>query len=423
MKRLKSLHKKQMQKRLLAAVIVAAVGIVDFSTVSATSLKDAQDKKSQAQSNLDNINNTIGDLKSEQSQLEKEKSQYDSQLMSLLTDMDVLEQDIANKQDEIDQANADLETAQQQEQTQYDSMKVRIQYMYEQGNDSVWTAIIGAKSITDLLNRVEYVSEVYDYDRKQLTAYQETVQQVADLTEQLKNEMDEMEELQLSYEEQKTQLDSVIADLGAQISDFDTQLANAKTLASQYAQTIKEQNDIIAKEEQKKKDREAAAAAAAATSAKSNTTASTTTAATGGTDNTSNTGSGNTDAGLTDTGLNPSFSSGVSGGEVVSYACQFVGNPYVFGGTSLTEGADCSGFIQSVYAHFGISLPRTSGELRSAGKEVSYANAQAGDIICYAGHVAIYMGNGQIVHASSPTTGIKYGTATYRTILSVRRVL
>lgn len=416
MKRLKSLHKKQMQKRLLAAVIVAAVGIVDFSTVSATSLKDAQDKKSQAQSNLDDINNTIGDLKSEQSQLENEKSQYDSQLMSLLTDMDVLEQDIANKQDEIDQANADLETAQQQEQTQYDSMKVRIQYMYEQGNDSVWTAIIGAKSITDLLNRVEYVSEVYDYDRKQLTAYQETVQQVADLTEQLKNEMDEMEELQLSYEEQKTQLDSVIADLGAQISDFDTQLANAKTLASQYAQTIKEQNDIIAKEEQKKKDREAAAAAAAATSAKSNTTASTTTAATGGTDNTSN-------AGLTDTGLNPSFSSGVSGSEVVSYACQFVGNPYVFGGTSLTEGADCSGFIQSVYAHFGISLPRTSGELRSAGKEVSYANAQAGDIICYAGHVAIYMGNGQIVHASSPTTGIKYGTATYRTILSVRRVL
>ena len=415
MKRLKSLHKKQMQKRLLAAVIVAAVGIVDFSTVSATSLKDAQDKKSQAQSNLDDINNTIGDLKSEQSQLENEKSQYDSQLMSLLTDMDVLEQDIANKQDEIDQANADLETAQQQEHTQYDSMKVRIQYMYEQGNDSVWTAIIGAKSITDLLNRVEYVSEVYDYDRKQLTAYQETVQQVADLTEQLKNEMDEMEELQLSYEEQKTQLDSVIADLGAQISDFDTQLANAKTLASQYAQTIKEQNDIIAKEEQKKKDREAAAAAAAATSAKSNAAASTTTAATGG--------SGNTDAGLTDTSLNPSFSSGVSGSEVVSYACQFVGNPYVFGGTSLTEGADCSGFIQSVYAHFGISLPRTSGELRSAGKEVSYANAQAGDIICYAGHVAIYMGNGQIVHASSPTTGIKYGTATYRTILSVRRVL
>ena len=423
MKRLKSLHKKQMQKRLLAAVIVAAVGIVDFSTVSATSLKDAQDKKSQAQSNLDDINNTIGDLKSEQSQLENEKSQYDSQLMSLLTDMDVLEQDIANKQDEIDQANADLETAQQQEQTQYDSMKVRIQYMYEQGNDSVWTAIIGAKSITDLLNRVEYVSEVYDYDRKQLTAYQETVQQVADLTEQLKNEMDEMEELQLSYEEQKTQLDSVIADLGAQISDFDTQLANAKTLASQYAQTIKEQNDIIAKEEQKKKDREAAAAAAAATSAKSNATASNTTAATGGTGNTSNTESGNTDAGLTDTSLNPSFSSGVSGSEVVSYACQFVGNPYVFGGTSLTEGADCSGFIQSVYAHFGISLPRTSGELRSAGKEVSYANAQAGDIICYAGHVAIYMGNGQIVHASSPTTGIKYGTATYRTILSVRRVL
>lgn len=418
MKWLKSLHTPQFRRKLLTFVVVAAVGIVDFSTVSATNLKDAQNKKNEAQSNLDDINNTIGDLQSEQSQLENEKSQYDSQLMSLLTDMDILEQDISNKQSEIDQANSDLETAKQQEQTQYDAMKVRIQYMYEKGDDSVWTAIIGAKSITDLLNRVEYVSEVYDYDRKQLTAYQETVQQVADLTEQLENEMAEMEELQLSYEEQKTQLDSVIADLGAQISDFDTQLANAKTLANQYAQTIKEQNDIIAKEEQKKKDREAAAAAAATTS----TTSTATAASTGG--NTSGgSGGGNTDAGLTDTSLNPSFSTGVSGSEVVSYACQFVGNPYVFGGTSLTEGADCSGFIQSVYAHFGISLPRTSGELRSAGTEVSYANAQAGDIICYAGHVAIYMGNGQIVHASSPTTGIKYGTATYRTILSVRRVL
>lgn len=419
MKWLKSLHTPQFRRKLLTFVVVAAVGIVDFSTVSATNLKDAQNKKNEAQSNLDDINNTIGDLQSEQSQLENEKSQYDSQLMSLLTDMDILEQDISNKQSEIDQANSDLETAKQQEQTQYDAMKVRIQYMYEKGDDSVWTAIIGAKSITDLLNRVEYVSEVYDYDRKQLTAYQETVQQVADLTEQLENEMAEMEELQLSYEEQKTQLDSVIADLGAQISDFDTQLANAKTLANQYAQTIKEQNDIIAKEEQKKKDREAAAAAAAATAS---TTSTATAASTGG--NTSGgSGGGNTDAGLTDTSLNPSFSTGVSGSEVVSYACQFVGNPYVFGGTSLTEGADCSGFIQSVYAHFGISLPRTSGELRSAGTEVSYANAQAGDIICYAGHVAIYMGNGQIVHASSPTTGIKYGTATYRTILSVRRVL
>lgn len=107
---------------------------------------------------------------------------------------------------------------------------------------------------------------------------------------------------------------------------------------------------------------------------------------------------------------------------LVSYATQFVGNPYVWGGTSLTGGADCSGFTQSVYAQFGYSLPRTSYEQQNWGTEVSYADAQPGDLICYGGHVAIYMGNGQIVHASNSRDGIKISNnAAYRTILSVRR--
>ena len=108
---------------------------------------------------------------------------------------------------------------------------------------------------------------------------------------------------------------------------------------------------------------------------------------------------------------------------MVSYACQFVGNEYEWGGTDPNTGADCSGFTQYVFAHFGISIPRTSSEQRSCGTEVSYSNAKAGDIICYSGHVALYMGGGQIVHAASKASGICYGTATYRTILSVRRVL
>lgn len=109
---------------------------------------------------------------------------------------------------------------------------------------------------------------------------------------------------------------------------------------------------------------------------------------------------------------------------VADFAVQFVGNPYVWGGTSLTSGADCSGFVQSVYANFGVSLPRTSYEQQNAGTEVSYADAQPGDLICYGGHVAIYMGNGQIVHASNAKDGIKISNnAAYRTITSVRRLV
>ena len=413
------------KSRILATVLIVAVGTGVFLPVSATSIKDATDKKNQAQNNLDDVNNQIDEIESAQQELEAEMAQYDSQLVSLLTDMDILEGDIESKQGEIDQANIDLEAAKESEQSQYEAMKTRIQYMYETGDSSVWTAIVGASSITDLLNRVEYVSEVYDYDRKLLTSYQETVQQVTELTEQLNTEMAEMEELQTNYEEQQAQLEDVIASLNSQIDDFDSQLADAKTLASQYAATIQEQNTIIAaaEEEQRKKDEEKAAAAAAASSTAGNTTDTSSGTGTSSGTSGSTSGGSSSGSGLVSPSLNPSYTTGVSGSDVVAYASQFVGNAYVWGGTSLTDGIDCSGFTQAVFAHFGISLPRTSGEQRSVGQEVSYENAQAGDIICYAGHVAIYMGNGQIVHASSPTNGICYGTATYRTILSVRRVL
>ena len=119
-----------------------------------------------------------------------------------------------------------------------------------------------------------------------------------------------------------------------------------------------------------------------------------------------------------------SSSSSGSGSSIVDYALQFVGNPYVWGGTSLTNGADCSGFIMSVYAHFGYDLPHSSSALRGVGRGVSYAEAQPGDIICYSGHVAIYIGGGAIVHASNERDGIKISSnAAYTTILAVRRVV
>lgn len=127
-------------------------------------------------------------------------------------------------------------------------------------------------------------------------------------------------------------------------------------------------------------------------------------------------------SGSSSSGKSYSAPSGAGGSAVANYACQFVGNPYVFGGTSLTNGADCSGFVMAVYAAFGISLPHSSSAMRGCGYEVSQDAMQPGDIVCYSGHVGIYVGNGTLVHASTPESGIKYSNVFYKTILSVRRI-
>lgn len=169
-----------------------------------------------------------------------------------------------------------------------------------------------------------------------------------------------------------------------------------------YGETKEAEEARLAKEEEERKAAEAAAAAKANESKASSSSSSSS--------------SGSSGSAYVATG-----GSG-TGGSVANYALQFVGNPYVYGGSSLTNGTDCSGFVMSVYANYGVGLPHSSSALRSVGYGVDVGSMAPGDIVCYSGHVGIYIGGGQIVHASTPATGIKVSSAYYRDILAVRRI-
>lgn len=173
------------------------------------------------------------------------------------------------------------------------------------------------------------------------------------------------------------------------------------------AESKAEEEARLAKEEA---ERQAAAAAAEAAKKKASRSSK------------SSSGSSTSTSSSAESSSSYSAPSGSDGQAVANYACQFIGNPYVYGGSSLTNGTDCSGFVMSVYAAFGIGLPHSSSGQRGCGYEVSLSEAQPGDIVCYSGHVGIYVGNNTIVHASTPSSGIKYSTATYRSVLSVRRI-
>ena len=461
-----------MKKRILCLTLGLMLTISQAVPAGAASRKDQlKQDKAAAQSQLAAQESKINNLEDQKQTLSAEIDQLDSDLVNIMVEIEILDGELSDKEAQIEQTKADLAVAEENKQKQYEAMKKRIQYLYEKGGDDAWAQMLfQASDFTSLLNHEEYVQQMYDSDRNSLEEFKETVQQVKDLGDQLDSEKAELEEMNQEYQNRQVSMQTQLEEKKATSSDYDAQIAQAQNQAAQYTELIRQQNAEIQKiEEEEKKAAEEAARKAAEEAAKkaaaeeaakkaqeeankkaadeaakkaaeaskksSSTSGSNTAASSGSSTSSKNNTSGSSSSAATskDNGSSSSGSSGSSGSSVsynptgqsvVNYACQFVGNPYVWGGTSLTNGADCSGFIMSIYAKFGVSLPHSSGAMAGCGRGVSYSEAMPGDIICYAGHVAIYMGGGQIVHASNAKDGIKIsGNAAYRPIVAVRRVL
>lgn len=376
--------------------------------------KDAEKKKSQAEQDLKDKKNEINGLKGQQQITADDIKNKSAKLDEILAAQKKLQTDITSKQAEIEQNQKDLAAAQEKQQEQYDAMKKRIQFMYENSaEDNIWTAIIESNGITDMLNRIEYVSDVYDSDRALMDSYQAAVEQVKEIGTKLDNDMNELTAMQDDYEKQQADVEAAIVALENQKEQYASQIAQAQQQAENYQNIITAQGKII-------QEQEAAAAAAAAAAARANSSSSSPSYDGGGAGKGGSIASDYASGG----GKNPSASTGVSGSSVVSYAMQFVGNPYVWGGNSLTNGVDCSGFVHEVYAHFGISTPRYSQAFKSVGQAVSFDNIQPGDVVVYPGHVAIYAGGGVIVEAQSTKAGITANRSVQcHTILAIRRLV
>lgn len=370
---------------VLSLAVSLAAGAAYVSPVD-TYAKTAKQKRDEAKKNLEKTNDQISDIKDDQATNAAELKTASNKLNKLLAEQKALAKDIEDKQAEVEQANKELKEAQKVEAKQYKSMKLRIQYMYENSTDnSLWTAILESDGLSDMLNRIEYVSDLYQSDRDLMDAYQAAVQQVTDKTNQLSEDLDNLFALQDEYDAKQDELQVAVNKLEKQKENYRQQLADAKAQAEEYQKTYNKMAAIV-------QAQEAAAAHVAANNYQG-----------GGNDSGPDP---KQDSYLNDSSYNPSQTTNISGADIVAYACQFVGNPYVWGGNSLTNGADCSGFVHEVYAHFGISTPRYSQSFKSVGQPVSLSNIQAGDVVVYDGHVAIYMGNGCIVEAQSTSAGI-----------------
>lgn len=409
---------------LAAAIIGASSG--DVMTVRATTISDVQKQIEQDQQNLNNIKNTLSGLTEEQELLEEMIEDINAEIINMMTSIGLKEDEIAAKETEIsekqidiDEAQADYNAAKKREEEQYEAMKIQIRFMYENNSVSTLAKLLESSGFSNLINNAEKIEKVYEYSNDMLNQYEATkieVQQLWDQLvidkQQLESDKTQLENDRATLQTLKKELDTNLAAKKAESANYEAEIQRYKQEAAAAQKKIQQEQKQLKKLQEEEKKRQEELKKQQQQQQQQSTSSPTTNSAINGS---------YTDTGYTQ--IIDAASGSDLGKKIAKYGCQFIGNPYVLGGTSLTNGADCSGFVWRIYKDFGYSLHRTSYEQRSDGTEVSYDEMQPGDLVCYSGHVAMYIGGGKIVHASSAKTGIKVSNVGYRSIITIRRII
>ena len=381
---------------LTTSLLITGLFIGDdlVMTVHATTIKEVEEQIQNTKNELEGIHDKIDTLSDEQDILYERMDDLNSEIINTMAQIGILEDQIAQKETDIARTQLEYEAAVEKQKEQESAMALHIQMMYEKGTSSLLKLLLKSESFGDFLNKVDYALNFYQYENDMLESFIANKEHIHSIWDQLEADKASLEVDKATMEEQKAYCDSLMEQLKKEAADYDSLIAKAKREAKNAEALLKKEQEQLKKLQEEERRKQQVTNTHNLTYAKTNYT-----------------------------DIIDAASGSDLGKKIAKYGCQYIGNKYVYGGTSLENGTDCSGFTYRIYKNFGYDIPRTSSQQRSAGKSVSYENAEPGDLICYDGHVGLYMGGGYIVHASNARSGIKVSKATYRKILAVRRII